>query len=222
MTEHRTRATRRHPVFLKHCVPARRSGFSLIEVLIATTGLAALSVVCVTTICLLMTAQQQGAETFRIDLTLSDLADQLRSDAHTTSSVEWGAPVDDRIREAALTLTDGTLVTYRCQEDGVTRERQHGDQIISREEYHLPFGNSWFESDSQRLIVWRHERSAAMTAGASEPSGNDRPRRTYRVEAAIGLHENRRAGSESNRQSGEPQEESASPQSPVPSPHKEN
>ncbi|MCA9112417.1 MAG: hypothetical protein KDA52_20850 [Planctomycetaceae bacterium] len=156
-----------------------RSGISVAEVVIAATGVSVLSVIGITTVCLLMTAEQRAMESIVVDRTIAELADELRQDAHTSLSAE----INDDGTELNLRQASETLITYACTSDGIHRS----DATERNEDFHLPFGQSRFElSETGRLITCRHERDPTLEMSFFEPNETTaQPRRKYRIDAAL-------------------------------------
>ena len=167
----------------------RRQGFSVAEVLIAATGVSVLSVLSITLICLLMTAEQRTMESIVIERTISELAHELRQDAHLASTV---ALSDDQLT-LTLQLADNASVTYSCSVDAVSRSNASGHG----EAFSLPFGESKFSlSDSEQLITFRHERQPAQDMSLSEsPTAAEESGHIYRIDAALSVG-NRDTGSQ--------------------------
>ncbi len=157
----------------------RRRGISIAEVVIAASSVSVLSVIGITVVCLLMTAEQRAMESIVIERTIGELADELRQDAHLAR----GATLNDAHTSLTLHLPDGSSVTYLCTDDSVHRS----DATERQEQFHLPFGQSRFElTFAERLIVWRHEREPVLDMSLSEPSTEIKtPRRMYRIDAAL-------------------------------------
>ncbi len=159
--------------------PHPRRGISVAEVIIAATGVSVLSVIGITTVCLLMTAEQRAMESIVVDRTIGELADELRQDAHTSIL----ADVNEDGTTLNLQQVNETDITYTCTDDGIHRS----DGAERNEDFHLPFGKSRFElSVSGRLVTCRHEREPTLDMSLSKPSpSTDQPRRTYRIDAAL-------------------------------------
>ncbi len=172
---------------------ARRRGMTLIETLFATTGTVLLSIIGLTSACLLMTAQQQSAESLWVERTISSLADQLRADAHAATQFALTDDENGLFAVCTWLLPEDTQVTYTCASDGVVREEVHGSETPIVERFHLPFGRSWFErpaGEELSLITWRHEREIPMTAGTLDTADDaERPVKQYRVDVLPALHQ---------------------------------
>ncbi len=170
-----------------------RWGVTLIETLFATTGVAALSVVGLTSICLLMSAEQQSAESLWVERTIASLADQLRADAHAAQQVDLTAVTDDEAGACTWAFTGGRRAEYSCVSDGVIRRELRGDEVLATERFHLPFGRSWFSRPARAVtagIGWHHERDLALTAGTLEGvPEEDRPHIFYRIEVFPKLYQ---------------------------------
>ncbi|MCA9075146.1 MAG: hypothetical protein KDA93_08940 [Planctomycetaceae bacterium] len=157
----------------------KRRGITITEVVIAASGVSVLSVLGITVICLLMTAEQRAMESIVIDRSISELAHDLRQDAHSATT----ATLSDDQATLSLVLPGDETVNYTCTDDAVTRT----DTTDRRDEFALPFGHSRFSKpESDRLITFWHEREPQQDMSLSENSSNlKETERTYRIDAAL-------------------------------------
>lgn len=166
-----------------------RRGFSISELLFAVTAVSGLSVLTITVIGLLVSAEQHSAEALWVSATISDLANDLRTDAHQATEVRYADPQEGHILQVTFVPADGRELTYSCSAEGVTRIQGAGPDIESRQFYRLAFGESWFDSVQNGILRWNHVRDVPGIGGYSEPQGEDTTaRRHYAVNAAVGLH----------------------------------
>jgi len=168
---------------------SNRRGFSIAELMFAITAVSGLSVLALTIVGLLMTAEQHSAESLWINVRISDLANDLRSDAHRATTVRYGAEEAGRVADVTLGFPEGADITYTCASDGVTRiEAADGDET-STQQYRLSFGESWFEKAQDGILRWNHTREVPSVGGYTQPDAQDTTaRRIFTVNAAIGLH----------------------------------
>ena len=105
-----------------------RMGFTIIEILLTVSAISALSVLTITVICLLTSAEQHAAESLFIDLTVANLAADLRDDAHRAVRLEAAPPDGDgRVTSITLVQPGNTRVTYECTTVGVIRRQDNRD-----------------------------------------------------------------------------------------------
>lgn len=170
-----------------------RCGFNIAELLFAITAVSALSVLAMTVVAMLMTAEQRSAEGLWVDATLANLAADLREDAHRATAFNVTPDADGRITQLTLVQPDEVHVIYRCTAAGVDRLTEVTGTRQAVETYRLAFGTSWFETHADEdVITWRHTRELPGIAGpeASAPS-DAAPRRADAISAAIGLYSSR-------------------------------
>ena len=170
-------------------VSSNRRGFTMVELLISVTTLVGLSILVMTVIALLITAEQSSTETLFVEQTIANLADDLRQDAHQSRSLQTDNEAGlDRVDIITLFHNDGHRIIYECTANSVERTSMDGKDITSTEDYRLPFGTSWFTVVDERLVSWHHDRLRPAVGGLSQPDAADvSARDTYQVDAALGI-----------------------------------
>lgn len=167
-----------------------RPGFNLPELLFAVSATSALSVIVMTVVGLLVTAEQRAAEALWIDVTVSSLAADLREDAHQAITVEAEADGEGHASAVTLLLPQQTRVSYECTPEGVVRRHSREGEPEARETYRLALGSSTFLPPGEDgLLKWTHVRAVPSVGGFSEsPSGDGAASRVFHVHAAVGVH----------------------------------
>lgn len=171
-------------------VVSGRSGYNIAELLIAITAIASLSVLAMTVISMLITAEQNSAESMWIDRTVANFAADLRDDAHRAIDVDVIAGDGDNVSQIAFVLPTDLRVTYECTKNRVIRRQLKNGTSEHTERYPLAFGTSWFETPGEDgLITWTHVREIPRVGGFSESNSEiATPTQTYRILATVGLH----------------------------------
>jgi hypothetical protein len=170
-----------------------RRGFNLAELLFVTAAISGLTVLVMTVIASLITAEQHAAEALWVELTVSSFAADLRQDAHQAVDVEVDADAANAANEVTaltLVLPEQTRVTYECTSEGVTRRQTRGEGPEAVETYRLALGSSSFRAPGEDgLLRWVHVRDIPSIGGFTQTTQDATPpQRTFHVVAAVGIH----------------------------------
>jgi hypothetical protein len=152
---------------LKH----RRSGKSLIELVIVLTVLIAVMTPAARLMYTLMRSEREGIRGLAVSANMARLSRELRRDVHAALGAELVAPEGDAPARLRLRQADDRVVTYAPGTDRVTRTvADEAGETSSREAFHLPDGAGTFEVSSEpRLVVFTHKRSrTSESTSASE------------------------------------------------------
>lgn len=176
---------------------ARRSGVSLIEVLVVITILTLMITLTGTTFHLLLRTEKLVSQSFVTERSISQLAVQFRNDVHLFES---GAVVSDTeagASELVLGDANGAKIRYAASRAGLIRVQIDGERVVAREDYRLPECRvtllSGPEADGSLLILVIERPGAMIVQKEHQP----RPLRALRIEARLNrLSGNRSAGSE--------------------------
>lgn len=165
-----------------------RGGFTLMEMLLVITAIAALSATGAVLIGLLMSAESRGTEEFVVQTTMSRLARQLRTDVHGAVSADVTAAGDAADAQLNLQLGDESTVRYVAEEGLVIRELDRGGNGRSRDEYVLPEGTSRFVTvPAAGLVRLEHLRPYATESETGVKAVQPVPQRKIQIEAALNL-----------------------------------
>jgi competence protein ComGF len=169
---------------------SHRRGFNLAELLFVIAAISGLSVVVMTVVGLLITAEQHAAEDLWVDVTISSLACDLRQDAHQAHDLEAVVDEQGHSSNVTLLLPGETRVTYECTAEGVTRREAREGGPIAIEIYRLALGTSTFHPPGDDgLLRWSHVRAIPNIGGFSESTAtNGAVLREFNVFSAVGLH----------------------------------
>jgi hypothetical protein len=157
--------------------------------LFATTAITGLSILAMTVVGMLVSAEQHSAEALWIDSRIASLGDTLRTDAHLALRVEPGDPSGNRMQTLTLVHPHDVRISYECTDEGVVRRESNLDGHVSTETFRLPFGESWFEPlREERLVEFVHAR-AIPTIGGFSSADREAVQRNWRLIAMVGLHD---------------------------------
>jgi prepilin-type N-terminal cleavage/methylation domain-containing protein len=152
-----------------------RSGFTLLEVLIVLSAVAALLGLCAVSIQLLFRLSADSQSRLTAAMAIDRLARQLRADVHgceaarlATNEKAAAQPPDLR-----LSIEPGHEVTYRPTAESVVRTESQAGKTTRREEY--AFGRSRIARFELRDDLPRRWVVLVLSAG-SERKGSDAPR----------------------------------------------
>jgi hypothetical protein len=177
------------PFSLRNRDSEDRGGFTLMEMIVVITAMAAVSVTGALLVGLLMSAETQGARAIVKQQTLSRLGRQLRSDAHDATAVEVADTPAQPAGVLVLTLPDGSETRWTADNAAIVREVTSAAAVSQRESYELQDGTTRFQYDeSAGLIELVHESRAdplTDTYSAQAPPGVTRVRR---MQAAVGVN----------------------------------
>lgn len=173
-----------------HRPTAHRRGFNLAELLFVISAISALTVLVMTVIGLLITAEQHAAEALWIDLTVSSFATDLRQDAHQALELEAAADEQGRTARVSFLLPEATRVTYECTSEGVVRRQTRDGEPEATETYRLALGSSTFRPGGEDgLLIWTHLREIPSIGGFGQPPADSGSvQRTFHVQTVVGLH----------------------------------
>ncbi|QDU39978.1 hypothetical protein Mal4_43320 [Maioricimonas rarisocia] len=147
---------------------SRRSGWTLIEMVLVVTATTVLSAVGISVIMLLMRMEQTGTVSLARQRATSSLALQLRADGHQSTNVELVTD-DNAPTQVRLTLPEGGTVTWSAREGTVTRAVSDGDSESGRNAFHFPDCSArWTLTEDARHLSL-HLSTDAATVTTSEP-----------------------------------------------------
>jgi len=161
--------------------PIDRSGWSLIELLMAITVGSILMIGAARVLNGLMEAQSRAGERMNQAAARSRFAESFRTDAHQASEIVIEAATD---RVCSMILLDGSTVRYESASNGVTRQTTRAGEPASRADLFRIGARSRFENFEGGHIV-----SAVLDSRTSEqPGSSSSPADAEgRVDAAVGL-----------------------------------
>jgi hypothetical protein len=152
-----------------------RRGITIIEVLIAVTGVALMLGLCAISIQLLLRLNADGMSRYGAAVAIERLARQLRADAHASQTAQLPEGDKGQGKPASLRLfVEPThIVAYEPIKDSMVRTETRGGKVVRHESFALPRGgNARFElrdMASRRLV-------ALVVSGAAGPSQTEPPR----------------------------------------------
>lgn len=159
----------------------RRTGYALVELLLAMSALAIVFGVCAALIHSLFRLDRIGRAHYAEVTARTRLARQFRADAHATVS----EPASER--EAArgrltLELPEGRIVEYRATPGRVSRIESRGETVLRSEAFRFPARSAArFQTTRERHGTF----VSVVLPGNAAPAGA-RPSREIRIEAQWG------------------------------------
>jgi prepilin-type N-terminal cleavage/methylation domain-containing protein len=167
----------------------RRSGFTLIEVLVVVSLMAVILPMAAGTIFFLLRAQSQSADGLRDAMGLTQFSHTFRTDVHASRSVHAGGSqtAPDGL---VLELGDSRTIEYRAEPSGlVRRTERHGEVVERREQFHVGAAPARFQvvdngREAAVTIVPRLSRAVAVPGHSSQPAG-------IRIAATVGRDRSR-------------------------------
>jgi len=115
----------------------RRTGYSLVEVIVVMVTASTMMAVTVALLYGLLRAERITRDHIRHSTALGRLADQFRRDVHAAVAL----PADEE-RGWRLTLAPGETVVYRAEAGRMDRLRKTGEKLQQRESFALPPGTA--------------------------------------------------------------------------------
>jgi type II secretory pathway pseudopilin PulG len=161
-----------------------RRGFTLLEVLIVVTSVAALLGVCAVTIQLLFRLSADSQTRLTAAVAIDRLGRQLRGDVHGSQSAQLAADPKAPSQPAALRLSfeTGHEITYSPRAHSVVRSETRGGKAFRREEYVLgPSQDARFEVRDETSRRW-----AVLILSHSPERNRTDPPRPFEVIALAG------------------------------------
>jgi len=172
--------------------PRARRGITIIEVLIAVTGVTMILGLCAVSIQLLMKLSGDGVSRYGAAVALERLARQIREDAHSSESTRLvnDQKPDNKAGSLQLTLTPDHSVAYESQNGAVVRTESAAGKVVRHERYSLPAGGTArFE-----LRAEGSSRLVALIMTRSPGKSQTEPARPLEVLAHIGKDRRRLPG----------------------------
>jgi Tfp pilus assembly protein FimT len=164
----------------------RRRGVSLIQMLIAISTLAVISMISVQLISHLLRVERQGIAHLTRLSSLDRLARQFRSDAHAAH--ECAALKGSDSSAIRLLLSKDRAVIYECQERGIVRIEKDADRVVRRETYRLITASLGCETaaDSTGIVTLIVGLPKSGQAGSAKEQISDKQTiRDFRVDARL-------------------------------------
>lgn len=163
----------------------RRSGKSLLELIVIMGILSSIIMLAGKTFVFLMRADAQGRKSLVQNAGFSRLANRFRRDVRSAKSAELFAAKNENTKRLRLTMPDGRLIEYRPAAKHVSVVILDGKQIRGRERYLLDDGESRVEIENGPPRIVSLVR-VALPPAAKRSSAEAFPQRTTRVEAMLG------------------------------------
>ncbi len=163
----------------------RRSGKSLLELLVAISILSSLLALAGRTFAFLMRADARGRKSVVQSAGLSRLANRFRRDVRAAKSAELIAANNENSKRLRLTMPDGRFIEYRPEGNRVTAVVFDGKKIRGRERYLLGDGETRVEISGGPPEIVSLIRTT-VPAPEKRSSAEAFPRRTVRIEAVRG------------------------------------
>ena len=116
----------------------RRSGFTLVELMVVISMVAVLISLAGMTFHLLLRSEKQVSQSFVTERAISQLAVLFRTDCHQAESSVLTSDRETGVNELALSDAKGLRVRYIASATGLIRLGIDGDQVVSREDFRLP------------------------------------------------------------------------------------
>jgi len=130
-------------------VMQRRSGKSLIEIVVVLSTMTVIMALSITTLFLVMRADSFGMTSLAVTSNRARLSRQFRSDVHAAQSASLVPATDSDSQQLSLLHADATVVMYEAANNSVRRTRQQGDDVLSRETFPLSKGDARFTVDEE-------------------------------------------------------------------------
>lgn len=160
------------------------AGFTLVEMVVVFSLLAAFLTVAIVLLGLLLRTDTAGHDAVADQLAVARLSRQFRADAHAAASVAAAA---ESPRVLEMKLADGRLVAWSAGGGDVRRTVQHDGRTVSRETYRIIDGATAFsvapEAGWTALTVQRPRRRP-VEGGAGDVGG---AMDELRIQAAVGI-----------------------------------
>jgi hypothetical protein len=115
-----------------------RRGITIIEVLLAVTGVAMMLTLCAVSIQLLMKLNSDVQGRYSAAVALERLARQVRDDSHASATAR--IVLDKKPEALRLSFEPGHIVEYGSGDGGVVRTESRAGKMIRHETYALPPG----------------------------------------------------------------------------------
>jgi prepilin-type N-terminal cleavage/methylation domain-containing protein len=160
----------------------RRSGYTLVELMVVIAMLAVFMMIAIVLLGLLLRADAVGHDSLAAQLTTSRLSRQFRDDAHSAIAVS-GAESHDSVTFA------GTLeerIVWSAQAGRLTRTRYRSDTVTARESYRLHDSARFLIRDGGRLVELRAEQPLSTVVETSSVNVRPAQRETV-IQAVVGL-----------------------------------
>ena len=156
----------------------RRSGKSLVELMVVITVMSTMLFVAFGAINLLLRNQTLGNEQKTHNLNLSRLSRDFRDDVHAAAKAEVRDEIDGA-PQCQLHLPDGRTVTYQADGARLTRIETKSEKTVRRDFYTLPEGETSYEhAAGSQLIAVTHRWTRSTTKEPDTP-------RELRLEATL-------------------------------------
>jgi prepilin-type N-terminal cleavage/methylation domain-containing protein len=163
----------------------RRSGFTLIEMMVVISILTVMMSLVGMTFHLLLRTEKLVSQSFVTERAISRLAVQFRDDVHQAETGLLTSDANPGKYELALGDSRGIRVRYAATEKGLVRLSVDRDQVVSREDYRLPecqISISTGQGDEASLRTLIIERPGATIVQYEQ---RPRPLRSLRIEAHL-------------------------------------
>jgi len=163
----------------------KRSGKSLIELIVVISVMSMVMLIAVRTISQLMRADASGGKSLVAETSLARLSHQFRRDVHAARKAQLVIPEENAASRLQLSLPENTIAEYRPFAEKILRTVRRGEETISRETFHLSRGENRFEisEDDTPIISLVHLRKTAESY--ENPPGHAREKE-IRIEAIRG------------------------------------
>ncbi|WP_254510199.1 hypothetical protein [Anatilimnocola floriformis] len=156
----------------------RRSGISLVELVVVMSGCAVLLSLSAALLQRVMQAQVRSRADADLQRTLLRLDQSVRNDVHTASAAETDPAKLMAGAVLRLELPDSTAIEYRRQEAGLQRVQLSGQEIKSRETFSFP-------REIEPAVTRPHQRLIVLSIEADDELFVDIPPVYVRIEAAL-------------------------------------
>jgi len=162
----------------------KRTGFTLIEVLVVVSLLAVILPMAGGTIFFLLRAQSQSAEGLREEMALSQFSHTFHSDSHAARSVRSTGPVPAQ-NKMMFDIGNSRTIEYLAEPNGLVRRTvRRADTVERREQFRVGVASARFE-------IFDQGKEAAVTVtprtpGSAQLDGHSRPATGIRIAATVG------------------------------------
>jgi len=163
----------------------RRRGFTLIELIVALSLLAAILPLAGGTVYLLLRAQTASADSLVDAMTLSRFARTFRADVHAAQSAHVDGDGSRLDEQAVFKLDPPRTISYAGEPTGaIVRTVRNGRSIERREEFRLAGTRTRFEvaADGRTVAAVHKPRALTVSGGAVVTATTS----TIRIEAVVG------------------------------------